>query len=135
MFAALQTVSEEFLMFDEDMIGQRIDAIDYNKDGSAIKIHTDKGVWTLTAEGDCCSSSFFVGWDGYLDLIGKVITNIDNRQESGAPVYPDQECTQEVPAWYGGYLFCGTAHAYLEMRNDSNGYYGGSCVSTFTPHA
>lgn len=91
-----------------------------------ITLLTSGGTFTLTAEGDCCSSSWFEHTDDD-GIMGGVITSVEGTDPpAGWAMPPDGhegsdylQCTFVTVATTKGRL-C------IELRNDSNGYYGGS---------
>lgn len=114
---------------EQEMAGQTIVRVTVSAD-DLIRITTDKGVWELQAEGDCCSDSFFLNPNDMTELTGKTITGIEVREEPRDRT-GDEECRQEESIWYGAVFSYAGGSVYLEMRNDSNGYYGGMCNVTF----
>jgi len=86
------------------------------------------------AFGDCCSTSWFSHIAGVKNLLGHEITKIIEREERPPTKPEDAEGDYEVLAIYGYVLTNWNGACYIEFRNDSNGYYGGSCeVVTLVP--
>jgi hypothetical protein len=112
------------------IVGQKLTAIHFEKGSDVLRIDTDAGVWTLSADGDCCSESW---WEAYEDTgaLGRVVTALEERPEWEAPEASRQECEMV----YGFELR--TTHGMLvfELRNASNGYYGGSFSARFEAHS
>lgn len=106
------------------LIGARVEEITYSDACEEFLIQTDRGVLTLLAEADCCSSSWFQAFDNWSDLIGQVIVAIDVRIEE-RDESDNEPCRQDVTSLYGAVFSYAGGSAYLELRNDSNGYYGG----------
>ena len=104
-----------------DIIDARL--VSAGKVGDDIVIVTDRGTLRGVAEGDCCSSSWVesVGCDA---PAGSVFVD--------RVMFDDPERT--VPEWhdgderkvYFGAFFTDRGRITWEMRNESNGYYGGS---------
>ena len=105
----------------EDMIGENIVAVD-TVQKETIKFYNDKEeVYTLNAYGDCCSYSWFEHFDGQENLINAKITKVDHKDMGDS--FEDN---------HSSYIQCyfttiHTTKGYvdIEMRNSSNGYYGG----------
>ena len=127
--------------FVERIVGHRVAEVDASDD-SKLRIVTDKGMWTLEAEGDCCSHSYWYAdaFEGLDNLIGQVVTSAEDRDDGDREEVLDEEDT----TGYGGSdcrqtyaLVMNTANGtcVLEMRNDSNGYYGGSYNASFAANA
>lgn len=117
------------------IVGQRVLEIKYADD--EVQIITDRGTWILVAQGDCCSQSFFLDFDRKEDLIGQYVLGIEMRYE--IEDVPRDRSNDPAPVderslWYGILFTCIKGSAYLEMRNDSNGYYGGHMDITFLPN-
>jgi hypothetical protein len=116
----------------KSMAGQRVETVTYDRLGTTVIIKTDRGTWKLEAEGDCCSSSYFTDFDDYGDMEGKFITKVIDRSELVSFWLGSEE--SKLRRIYGlefhysdeagddGFI----QSCFLEMRNDSNGYYGGS---------
>jgi hypothetical protein len=97
-------------------------------------IETDAGTWTLVAEGDCCSESWFDRdhLEGADLVVGEVVTAVENRDEYLAS---DGRTRQEQDSVYGTEIRTAKGCCVFEMRNSSNGYYGGSWTARFEPRA
>lgn len=111
----------------KDLIGRKIVDIQINDEKDALKFVFESGlpIW-LSAVGDCCSSSWFENLSGVEALIGHTINEVLDRE-----MPPDQDNTGgpeygECIRFYGWTFVTGYGRADLEMRNSSNGYYGGS---------
>ena len=93
-----------------------------------LRFVTDKGNFTFTVEGDCCSSSYFhdfVGLDhlrnnGPITKIEEIALDVDDKNKDEYDV---------IQAY--GFRFTtihptfGEVSSVMSFRNSSNGYYGG----------
>lgn len=89
------------------------------KDGSRI---------FASATGDCCSTSWFEHVEGLECLIGhKIVEAVERDMPKGIK---DEE--HDHLQFYGWTLVTSRGRFDIEMRNASNGYYGGSVDLSFT---
>ena len=97
--------------------------VSVTNDNYSVTLTTDKHVVVLHAEGDCCSNS----WFEHVDDMGAVGGNITEFTNEGMPEgfvqAPDTE--YECLQYYFMTLKTTKGRVHLEMRNSSNGYYGG----------
>jgi len=91
------------------------------------------------AEGDCCSRSWFEHVTGLVHLLGAEITGIKDRPmgEAIETLSPEQKRAfhdRELKL-YGWTIMTTRGYFDVEMRNSSNGYYGGyiGSVTAFDP--
>lgn len=107
-----------------ELIGRTLTGADIDADEQHYLIlHTDQGDVVLSAEGDCCSESWFYEVTGLSDLYGHVITGGETREAEDAT---DGITRQESDQIYGLALeAAGAGRADVVFRNSSNGYYGG----------
>lgn len=112
------------------VVGQTIRAVTFEQGAVTLRIETDAGLWTLSADGDCCSESW---WEACEDsgAVGHVVTAFEAKPEWQAP----EASRQEYEVVYGFALKTPRGELAFELRNASNGYYGGSFGATFEPHA
>ncbi len=116
--------------FDE-LIGNKILGIFRNDDRTALSFDTDGGRIGYYADGDCCSSSWFEHFSGIETLIGHTISEIIEHEDvTLADDDPLKGKETDVEAKYGWTFTTQRGRADLDMRNDSNGYYGGSVERT-----
>lgn len=85
---------------------------------------TDRGTLELNADGECCSDSWFESWES--DAEGGLITSLefdgDDRLATDHDDWSDG-CERKV---YFGAIKTTKGRVLYELRNESNGYYGGS---------
>lgn len=103
----------------KDLVGKKVLSFLGNKDTLCFK--TDAGIFTYGCEGDCCSSSWFEHVSGVPQLIGHTVIS---AQTIDMPDIPKEQQRDEDIA-YGYQLTTDKGHFLVEMRNSSNGYYGG----------
>ncbi len=114
-------------------IGATLNSVVIGRENVVLK--TDLGELRLFADGDCCSYSWFESVES--DAEGGQITEIDLYGGFGSdPVDVTAEETQhrddQVLAYFP-LVKTTKGRVVMEMRNASNGYYGGSIVPTWTP--
>ena len=92
----------------------------------------DGGAWLLTPEGECCSKSYWAPaeFNGIENLIGSPVLRVVNRYESTDSVdelsYDGEICGEKFVKVYALELVTAKGSAVFELRNESNGYYGGT---------
>jgi hypothetical protein len=112
--------------FDE-LIGKKIVGLSVNADKDLLVFDTEAGKIYASAVGDCCSRSWFNHLSGVETLIGYTVIEIaehESVETSGAEKTPDTDSEQK----YGWTFTTERGLADLDMRNDSNGYYGGEAI-------
>lgn len=103
----------------DEFIGAQLLSVTVDPGREMFELVTSRGTLRAQSEGDCCSHSWFESVD--IDGIGGVITKFE---ETGGVEVPsaDHECLQT----YFGTVYTTTGRLCYELRNSSNGYYGGS---------
>lgn len=112
----------------ESLVGKTIKEVMISGDGVYIVFVTEDGKeFGYGAEGDCCSSSWFSHITGLKNLIGQNVVAVSEREEFSKEEYEEAEKEGEydVLELYGFTLKTNKGACDIEMRNDSNGYYGG----------
>lgn len=104
-------------LVDRTIVGIRRDA-----DGEVLVLDTDAGPVSLRTEGDCCSHSYWQHAASVGAVLGQVVTRTVEREELVEDDGETKLCGYEIHTAKGTLV--------LELRNDSNGYYGGWCVVT-----
>lgn len=111
----------------DDLIGKIILEVRIDPENTYIQFLTDEEVLSYYTYGDCCSESWINHISGIQALLGEKILKID---EIEMPELNDGEegfsGKQDVDKIYSYKMFTGNGVCELEMRNSSNGYYGGS---------
>ena len=106
----------------EELKGVAVKSVEINNAKDLIVILSENGdKWYLSATGDCCSSSWFEHIEGIDALIGETINKVVDRE---MPEGRDDE-EHEHLEFYGWTLETAKGRCDIEMRNASNGYYGG----------
>lgn len=106
----------------EALVGEKIVSFHANEGHTSIGFITESGrALAWDAWGDCCSYSWFEHVSGLAHLIGGTVSEIKGREMPGATSDEDHECLQ----FYGWSIVTDKGYFDIEMRNSSNGYYGG----------
>jgi hypothetical protein len=105
------------------LTGKTINRLSINTAKDVIKVEfAGGGARFLCAVGDCCSRSWFEHIGGLDALIGHTIHAVDARE---MPPLKEEENPDTFVQYYGWRFTTWRGYADLEMRNESNGYYGG----------
>lgn len=111
----------------DDLIGKVIHEVRIDPENTEIQFITDEEVLSYYTYGECCSESWIQHISGLQALIGERVLKVD---EIEMPEINDGEegfsGRQYVDKIYSYKMFTGNGVCELEMRNASNGYYGGS---------
>lgn len=113
----------------DTLIGKKILALHINDTKDLIVFDVEGGRIGAAAQGDCCSRSYFQHLSGLEALIGCTVNEITEHESvttEGSEKTHGSDCEQK----YGWTFTTNRGRADLDMRNDSNGYYGGN-VSIF----
>lgn len=111
----------------EDLIGKTIVEVRMEPTNTAIQFQTDQGIFSYFTEADCCSESWINHISGLQAIIGQKV--LKTEQIEMPDIVEGQEGfsgKQEVERIYSYKMFTSQGVCELEMRNASNGYYGGS---------
>ena len=106
--------------------GAKIVRVEASED--LVVIATDKGTLRLTVDADCCSESWFVHTDDFQPT-GTIIGAEETEWEETAEGEQRQESTQVAFLRF----LTSDGPQTLEMRNGSNGYYGGWLIASWAP--
>ena len=88
-------------------------------------VFDDGALLTMSAEGDCCSKSWFHHVEGVDALRAGKIAAVE--QANGSPRAGEEDgIEQESVETYFLRITTDRGRATVELRNESNGYYGGS---------
>src|SRR5438552_518232 len=104
-------------------IGRRFAAVGLSPDRRRLTFHASDGQANLTlrADGDCYSTSWIEHLEGAEEILGQPIRKVE-RAYVGE--YMLGSCSYRKLYFYRFSTEEGSAT--IELRNDSNGYYGGS---------
>ena len=113
----------------KELIGRKVLSYKFEDGGEKVVFETDKGKIVYEAFGDCCSSSFFSDITGIDNLLGSEVLEVVERQEWSDEEIKKAEAqgSYDVLSLYGYLIKTARGTCDIEFRNDSNGYYGGSC--------
>jgi hypothetical protein len=106
------------------LIGKILTGLQIAEDKKTIKFRTTEGDIVAKTDGDCCSNSWIenveVGILGFPALVIEVEDiNMPEQIESENDDYA-------VTTFYGFKITTDKGTIFLDYRNESNGYYGGS---------
>jgi hypothetical protein len=103
--------------------------VDQNAPGARyIKFQTSTGDFAFEAEGDCCSQSWFENISGASEFDRpRLCLNVEavKMKQKKTSKYLTKTYVDHMKT-YGEKIICEGAQLFLEYRNNSNGYYGGS---------
>ena len=108
----------------EDLVGKKILAL--HGDGDTLEFVTPTGVLQYGCEGDCCSSSWFAHISGIDNLVGHTVTKTENIALDS--ITPADETGRDCLVQYGFRISTDKGYFEIDMRNESNGYYGGYII-------
>jgi hypothetical protein len=124
-----------------DLVGKTINKIHMDPSKEQIVFETSRGNFAYFAAGDCCSTSWFEHLDGVDALIGGTISSVDDIEQSeigeafetlliklGLSTEKADDAGHECIQKYFFKFTTDKGRASLDMRNSSNGYYGGYVV-------
>lgn len=111
----------------QELVGKTIRTIKLNSDSTTVVFETDDGPVIFDTSGDCCSTSWFEHFTNVKEAIGQKVLKVIERESyeaNDSQKKEDQDCVQVY-----GYSIehTGLVPLDVEFRNESNGYYGGSC--------
>lgn len=107
----------------EKLVGKKVVALFRNDSKDRLRFALDDGTSVhCYTDGDCCSSSWIEHIEGVANLIGATVRAAEDGPE--VPSENDGELK-----FYNFRIVTERGFCNLEMRNSSNGYYGGSLDS------
>lgn len=119
----------------EKLVGKRVQEVHLSVNNTYIKFLTNEGNFCFFTESDCCSESWINHISGIETLLGEIVTKVDKIEMPEIQKdEPDFSGRQKVDRIYSFKIFTLQGICELEMRNSSNGYYGGSLESTEIPY-
>ena len=111
----------------EDLVGKTVIEVRMDATNTNIQFQTDAGVLSYTTYGECCSESWINHISGLQAIIDQKVLKIPEIEMG--EITKGQEGfsgKQKVDSIYSFKIFTSQGVCELEMRNASNGYYGGS---------
>ena len=119
-----------------NMLNKPLQNVKLFRDKERITFHFQDGSHrSFGVEGDCCSQSWIEHLETPNDLVGAIITSVEDGK--GIPwdghICPEEvdyshTCGHDYLQVYNTRFFTNRGTIVLEYRNDSNGYYGGYLV-------
>ena len=110
-------------------VGKTISNIEMNADKTVMRFTlSDGAVLYASAVGGCCSCSWFEHIEGEDALIGHEVLRAVEREMSEAIDKTNGPDYGDLTQFYGWTLETDRGRFDVEMRNESNGYYGGSVI-------
>jgi hypothetical protein len=118
----------------EKLIGKTINKVYMDEGKDLLIFDTSEGLVGFTAEGDCCSTSYFYELTGIDKILGQKIEVITDISKDMPVVEAEYEVTDvygyrisaaPVDVEIAGQPVETSRSALVVFRNDNNGYYGG----------
>jgi len=110
----------------KDLIGKTIKEVRIEPTNTYIQFETEDWIFSYITEGDCCSESWINHISGLQAIIGHKVLKTEEVDmptiHLGQKGFSER---QEVDQVYCFKIFTNQGVCELEMRNSSNGYYGG----------
>lgn len=110
---------EEYDYLMENLIGLKIKEIRLDVNKEILEFDTDQGTLIYEAYGDCCSSS----WIEHLNNLSEPNATVISVEEKDIS---DKNSEDGEEKFYFYTIKTDKGDIDIEMRNSSNGYYGGS---------
>ena len=113
-----------------DLVGNTIESVEISDDRTEVYFGINGRIpMRFIADGDCCSASWIEDFD-YEGIVGGTVVRVDVKFiEHGDLIetaYPDFQQDEDMSFFYE--IITDRGSATLEMRNSSNGYYGGRMI-------
>jgi hypothetical protein len=106
-----------------DLVGKTIEQVSINDDKTQLTFSFANGERIhYYADGDCCSESWIEHIANHEALIGATVIKTEDVELGEISPPSRQECERQ----YGYKIFTTKGLCDIDMRNASNGYYGGS---------
>lgn len=111
------------------LVGKTVAKLEVNAEKKVIRFTlSDGSVLFASAVGDCCSQSWFENLEGEEALIGNPVISVVDRKMPEAEDKTDGPEYGNLTQFYGWTLETSRGRFDIEMRNESNGYYGGNVI-------
>ena len=110
-------------------VGKTVIKMEVNDEKDVIRFKLSGGdVLFASAVGDGCSYSWFEHLEGEEALIGHPVISVVERKMPEAEDKTDGPDYGDLTQFYGWTLETSRGRFDIEMRNESNGYYGGAAI-------
>lgn len=107
----------------KELINKKVSKVFLNEDKTYITFECDDGSrLTWYAYGDCCSNSWIEHIDGIHNILNSTIESIEEIDGQVIDNHPDHDYL----SIYFYKFKTSSGYAQIDMRNSSNGYYGGN---------
>jgi len=110
----------------KELFKQYISHIYMDDDKNYLVFLNKTGQWVYSPEDDCCSTSSFKSIENAENIINEWIIGIEEKPAYGFLI-EEHLCERNTVTIYGYTLKTNKGYCDIEFRNESNGYYGGSC--------
>lgn len=111
----------------EDLVGKTILEVRMGMESTYIQFETDEGVFSYFTQAECCSESWINHISGLQAILGQKV--LKTEQMDMPDICPGQEDfsgKDYIDSVYSFKIFTSQGVCEIEMRNASNGYYGGN---------
>lgn len=109
------------------LVGKTVKEVRLHADKTLLAFICDSGDYLYCyTDGDCCSSSWIEHLNGLKSLLGHVVNNVVTRDMPEVAGESEWSCI----SCYGWTLETNAGRCDIEMRNESNGYYGGNLMNS-----
>ncbi len=109
----------------QDLIGRTFKKICISTDRETLILYDGEGYVLIEAEKECCNTVWFEHIEGIDCLINQKILGVDKIQYKEVR----RNCGEYLDE-FGFVLRTSRGRVTFDMRNDNNGYYGGSYIIT-----
>ncbi len=107
----------------KELVGKTVNKVYISDDKELLKFEINDGESVVYhAEKDCCNDVWFNHVNGLQNLIGATVISVYDKPDidNATPTRQDMDIV------YGWTVITVNGYFDVEMRNSSNGYYGGS---------
>lgn len=114
----------------ESLEGKKILSVSINPSKDLLQFETNEGIYCFRTVGDCCSESWIEHVNNLKALINQTIEDIDEIHKEDEE---DSYCDEYIRIYIYQFL-TPLGIVEFEMRNKSNGFYGGFIEETSINH-
>lgn len=113
-----------------ELVGKKVRVVSLSDDATVLVFYADEGTVSYSTYAECCSESWINHVSGIDNLVGHRVRSVSapEWEEVVQLEYGDEGFSgrQEVDSAYSLQVFTDRGVCEFELRNASNGYYGGS---------